>query len=256
MTQLTAVVLTRNEASNISDCLDSLSWADGLVVLDSLSTDETVELARAKGAVVFQHPFHDYASQRNKGLEMVESDWIFFVDADERATPELAREVREVIANRPETGWWVPRRNYIFGKWIRHTGWYPDYQLRLLKRDKARYDPTREVHEVVILEGAAGHLQNTLTHYNYHTVRQFLDKQRVYTNYEASILFSQGIRPKSRNFILQPLREFWRRYVAWQGYLDGGHGLLLSTLMAYFNWVMYVRLRQLWKARDVTQHRP
>lgn len=250
MTQLSAVVLTRNEAHNITDCLDSLAWADGLVVLDSFSTDETVELAKSRGATVFQHPFHDYASQRNRALDLVESDWVFFVDADERATPELAQEVRQVIVARSETGWWVPRRNYIFGKWIRHSGWYPDYQLRLLKRRKARYDPTREVHEVVILDGEAGYLQNTLTHYNYQTVGQFLAKQRVYTNYEAGILFSQGVRPKPQNFVLQPLREFWRRYVTWQGYLDGGHGLLLSLLMAYFNGAMYVRLHQLWKERD------
>jgi len=250
MTLLTAVVLTRNEAHNICDCLDTLAWADDLVVLDSFSTDETVELAKSKGATVFQHPFHDYASQRNRGLELVDSEWVFFVDADEQASPELAREVREVIVKRSEAGWWVPRKNYIFGKWIRHTGWYPDYQLRLLKRGKAHYDPSREVHEVVILDGEAGHLQNTLTHYNYQTVRQFLTRQRVYTDYEAGILFSQGVRPKPQNYILQPLREFWRRYVTWQGYLDGGHGLLLSLLMAYFNGVMYIHLRQLWRQRD------
>lgn len=250
MTELTVVVLTRNEEQNIVACLASLGWADRLVVLDSLSTDDTVRLAREQGATVFEHPFHDYASQRNKALELVESDWIFFVDADERATPELAQEIRDVLASPSEAGWWVPRKNYIFGKWIRHTGWYPDYQLRLLKRDKARYDPNRQVHEVVILDGESGYLQNTLTHYNYRTVRQFLDKQRVYTNYDAEILFSQAIRPKWRNFILQPLREFWRRYVTWRGYRDGGHGLLLSLLMAYFNWVMYVCLHQLWREAD------
>ena len=106
------------------------------------------------------------------------------------------------------------------------------------------------MHEEVILDGESGYLQNTLTHYNYRTVRQFLDKQRVYTDYDAEILFSQDTRPKWQNFMLQPLREFWRRYVTWRGYRDGGHGLLLSLLMAYFNWVMYVRLRQLLREAD------
>jgi len=245
--------LTRNEAHNIIDCLRTLDWADQCIVLDSLSSDETVALARAAGATAFEHPFADYARQRNKGLELADAEWVFFVDADERATPELAREIREVITSQPETGWWVPRRNYILGKWIRHTGWYPDYQLRLLKRDRASYDLTRPVHEVVILDGAAGYLQNTLTHFNYQTLGQFLTKQRVYTDFEAGILFAEGVRPKWRNFILQPLREFWRRYVTWQGYRDGGHGLLLSGLMAYFNFVMYVRLRRRWLREDRTR---
>ena len=253
MTQITAVVLTRNEAHNIVECLGTLTWADHLVVLDSLSSDNTVDLAKAAGATVFEHPFADYASQRNRALELADGDWIFFVDADERSTPELALEIRDVVASRPEVGWWVPRKNYIFGKWIRHTGWSPDYQLRLLKRDRARYDPTRQVHEVVILDGMAGHLQNTLIHYNYQTLRQFLVKQRVYTDYEAGMLFSEGVRPKWRNFILQPLREFWRRYITWQGYRDGAHGLLLSGLMAYFNCVMYCRLRRLWQQEDHTR---
>jgi (heptosyl)LPS beta-1,4-glucosyltransferase len=247
MTKLAAVVLTRNETRNIVECLSTLGWADDLVVLDSLSTDETVELAKAAGATVFLHPFHDYASQRNAGLELVDSDWIFFVDADERATPELAQEVRDVIEHRTEAGWWVPRKNYIFGKWIRHTGWYPDYQLRLLKRGRAHYDPARHVHELVLLDGEAGHLKNTLTHHNYQTISQFWQKQTVYTDYDARIMFSEGIRPKWRNFILQPVREFWRRYITWQGYRDGAHGLFLSLLMAYFHWVMYVRLRSLWR---------
>lgn len=246
MVQLSVVVLTRNEAHNIVDCLNSVAWADQRAILDSLSTDETAELARQCGATVFEHAFHNYSSQRNVALDVVEADWVFFVDADERATPELGQEVRSVISNHSETGWWVPRRNFIFGRWIRHAGWYPDYQLRLLKRGKARYDPDRQVHEVALLDGHAGYLQNTLTHYNYQTVGQFLTKQRLYTNYEAEILFGQQVRPRWRNFVLQPAREFWRRYVTLQGYRDGGHGLLLSLLMGYFNLVMYVRLRQLW----------
>jgi (heptosyl)LPS beta-1,4-glucosyltransferase len=246
LTPITAVVLTKNEACNIADCLNSLAWADARLVLDSLSTDETANIARRCGATVAERPFHDYADQRNAAMDLVQSDWLFFVDADERATPELAQEVRELIRTRPEVGWWVPRRNYIFGRWIQHSGWYPDYQLRVLKRDHARYDPNRQVHEVAMLDGEAGHLRHTLTHYNYQTVDQFLRKQRLYSNYEAQILFGQDVRPKARNFILQPLREFWRRYVTWQGYKDGGHGLLLSVLMAYFNLSVYVRLRELW----------
>lgn len=243
--ELAVVVLTKNEEGNISECLQSVRWADKLYVLDSLSSDRTVELACQAGAEVRQRPFVNYAEQRNAALEMFPAQWIFFVDADERGTPELGEEIRRVIREESAVGWWVPRRNYIWGRWIRHTGWYPDYQLRLLKRGFAHYDPAREVHEIVILDGPDGHLQNPLIHYNYATVRQFLQKQDFYATYEAGILVKQGIRPRPHNFVLQPLREFIRRYWTLQGYKDGGHGLLLSLLMAYYTFVAYWRARRI-----------
>jgi (heptosyl)LPS beta-1,4-glucosyltransferase len=241
--RLAAVVLTKNEEHNITECLQTLAWADRLCVLDSVSTDRTVELARQAGAEVQQHAFVNYADQRDTALQMFAAEWVFFVDADERATPELEAEIRRVIADEFAVGWWVPRRNYIWGRWIRHAGWFPDYQLRLLKRGFARYDPTHEVHEIVQLDGPEGHLQNPLTHYNYTTVGQFLRKQDFYATYEASVLVRQGIHPRPHSVILQPLREFWRRYISLEGYKDGGHGLFLSVLMAYYTGVAYWRAR-------------
>jgi glycosyltransferase involved in cell wall biosynthesis len=245
---LAVVVLTRDEEHNITNCLRSVSWADRLCVLDSGSSDRTVELARQAGAEVQRHPFVNYADQRDVALQMFSAQWILFVDADERATPELGAEVRRVIQEESAVGWWVPRRNYIWGRWIRHAGWYPDYQLRLLKRGFARYDPTREVHEIVQLDGLEGHLQNPLTHYNYATIRQFLDKQDYYATYEAGILVKQGIYPRPHSLLLQPLREFRRRYITLQGYKDGGHGLLLSLLMAHYTLVAYWRARWMWQS--------
>ena len=244
--KLSVVVLTRNEESNIADCLKSVAWADELIVLDSFSDDRTVEIARERGARVVQHAFENWAVQRDYGLSIPENEWVFFVDADERGTGELGREVHRVIQQDSPVGWWVPRRNYIWGKWIRHAGWYPDYQLRLLRRDRARYDRTREVHEVVILDGEEGFLEHTLTHYNYDTVGQFLSKQEFYSHYEAGILLKQGVRPRPYTFISQPLREFWRRYVRLEGYRDGGHGLLLSVLLGYYTFLTYLRL---WRLR-------
>jgi hypothetical protein len=245
-TQLTIVILTKNEEHNIAACIESVRWADKVVTFDSFSEDRTAEIALELGAKVIQHPFRNYADQRDAALEAVESQWVFFVDADERATPELAAEVRQAIEDETKVGWWVPRHNYIFGRLTRHAGWFPDYQLRLLKRGHARYDPAREVHEVVVLDGQGGYLKNVLIHYNYDNLSQFLERQGRYIDYEARILYDQGIRPQWRNFILQPLREFRRRYVSLQGWKDGFHGLLLCGLMAYYNLVMYVRLRRLW----------
>ncbi len=244
------VVLARDEEANIVDCLDSVNWADRLCVLvDTRSTDHTMELARAAGAEVRHREFANFADQRNAALETFDAHWVLFIDADERGTPGLGPEVRSVVRDLSAVGWWVPRRNYIWGRWIRHAGWYPDYQLRLLKRGWAHYDPTQEVHEVVILDGPEGHLTNPLIHYNYDTVGQFLRKQDFYADYEATVLLKRGLRPRPHSLVLQPLRELRRRYCTLQGYRDGAHGLLLSVLMGYYTFVAYRRARQRWAAR-------
>ena len=138
--ELTAVILTLNEAKHIQECVESLAWADKVVVFDSYSDDDTVQLAESAGATVLQCKFENYAQQRNAALDAIETDWVFFVDADERGTPILGEEIREVIATHVEAGWYVPRHNYIFGKLTLGAGWYPDYQLRLLKHGKVRYE--------------------------------------------------------------------------------------------------------------------
>jgi (heptosyl)LPS beta-1,4-glucosyltransferase len=245
--RLAAVILTKNEERHIADCIESVAWADQVVVFDSYSDDRTVEIARQMGATVMQHPFHDYGQQRNAALEAVEAEWVLFVDADERVTPELAAEIRQVIAQNDVDGWWIPRHNYILGAPVLHAGWYPDHQMRLLRRVKARYDPTREVHELVMLDGQEGYLENVFIHYNYDTLRQFIARQERYTDYDAQILFDQGVRPKLQNYFLQPLRQFKWRYFELTGYKAGWRGLLLSLLMAYYNFSMYLRLRKLWR---------
>lgn len=245
MGQISIVVLTKNEEKNIGPCLGTLQWADELLVLDSYSHDATVEIARGSGAEVRQRCFVNYPLQRNAALELAGKEWVFFVDADERATPELAEEIRRVVDEGHLAGWWVPRMNYMFGKWIRHAGWYPDYQLRLLRRDGARYDERREVHELVELDGEAGHLKNALIHYNYDTVQEFCAKQDRYTDYEARMLLEDGKRARPHNFILQPWRQFRWRYLTLQGYKDGWRGLVLSGLMAYYEMVRYGKLWRL-----------
>lgn len=235
--RLIAAILTKNEATHIQACIASVAWADAVLVSDSFSEDGTPELARDAGAVVTQHPFEGWAVQRNAALEMAAdmgADWVFFVDADERATPELAEEIRQRIAECAEVGWAVPRYNFIVGKQMRHGGFYPDYQMRLLRVGRARYDPARPVHEVVLLDGPSGKLTHHLIHYNYASWAQFHAKQRRYAAMEARILAERGIRPRPHNFVLQPLREFRRRYITLEGYRDGLHGLRLSLLLAFY----------------------
>ncbi len=246
--RLTAIILTYNEVEHVADCIETLHFADQIVVFNSLSTDATVVRAREAGAEVVERPFDNYAGQRNAALDAVRdsADWVLFVDADERIPPALAVEVRQSIDYPGYAGFRIPRDNFIFGKLTRGAGWYPDYQTRLLCVGRAYYDPARQVHEVVVLDGKEGTLQHALVHYNYRDLAQFIAKQRRYSAYDAHILFEQGIHPKPQNYILQPLRQFWWRFVTLKGYTDGLHGLRLSLLMAWYEFKKYWLLRGLW----------
>jgi (heptosyl)LPS beta-1,4-glucosyltransferase len=261
MTKLAAIVLTKNEEQHIGACLDSLAWTDQRVVFDSFSTDRTCEIARARGVEVMQHPFSDYASQRNAAIQAVDADWIFFVDADERATPELAEEITRIVTDSlpllqtggrlgeggTVVGWHVPRHNYLFGKLTRGAGYWPDYQMRLLKRGSARYD--RPASEIVDLKGQAGYLQNALLHYNYETVAQFKYKQTFRIDFEAENLHRRGAKCKFYSPYYMAVRHFWWRYVTLQGHRDGLHGLRLCLLLAYyFGYRYYKRLGQLYRS--------
>lgn len=248
--KLTAIVLARDEAGTIERCLGALGWADErLVLVDADTSDDTAARAERCGARVATRALDSFAHQRNAALDLADGDWVLFVDADEVVTPGLAAEVRAIVGNPGgAVGFWIPRRNYICGRWVRHAGWYPDEQLRLLRRGYARYDALRPVHEVVLLDGPAGHLREPFIHYNYADLAQFRRKQARYADLEALALHRRGIRPRPHNFLLQPLREFRRRYVTLAGYREGLLGLQLSALLAWATFRTYRRLAALWRA--------
>lgn len=241
-----AVVLTQDEASHILPCLRTLQWAGELLVVDSGSTDGTPELARSLNARVVHHAWGGWAAQRNFALTQVSLPWVLFVDADERVPLDLAEEVIARIHDHSQaSGFWVPRQNVILGRWVRHAGWSPDYQLRLFRRDQGRYDPARPVHELVSLDGPAAHLNRPLVHHNYASWGQFWVKQCRYARAEAAALAGQGKRARPHNLVLQPWREFRRRYWTLQGYRAGALGLGLSLVLALATLRMYLELVRL-----------
>ena len=244
-TDVTGVILTLDEEKHINACIESLHWADEVVVLDSYSQDATVDLAREAGATVHQHAFENYSRQRNVALDLTSAaSWVFFLDADERATPTLADEIHRVIQKSDVVGWWVPRHNIIFGHRMRGAGWWPDYQLRLLRPDCARYDANRAVHEEAELAGKSGRLTEPLIHYNYETLAEFRERQRAYTDYDAQILVEKGVHPHIYTPYTQLPRHFWWRFVTLHGWRDGVYGLLLSMLMAYYEMIKYRKVRR------------
>jgi glycosyltransferase involved in cell wall biosynthesis len=243
--ELSAIILTRNEAANIVDCLESLTWAQRQIVVDCFSEDETVALARSWGAEVESITFENFAQQRNAAIDATNTDWIFFIDADERGTSDLGEEIHKSIRESNKVAWYVPRHNYIFGKLTRGAGWYPDYQLRLFRHGSVRYE--RPVHEIAVVEGEIGYLSKPMIHYNYLDIDHFREKQQFYTGYDAGILKGRGIHPKTHTYLAQPLRHFWWRFVTLKGYRDGIHGLRLSLLMGYYEWIKYRKLARMWQ---------
>jgi glycosyltransferase involved in cell wall biosynthesis len=250
VTKVIAAILTKNEARHIGDCIKSVQWADAVILEDSFSDDGTVEIAKGLGVQVFQNEFINFAIARDTALKNARSlrgDWILFVDADERVTPELAEEIRRVIRNCQAAGWWVPRYNIMWGHTMRGGGWYPDYQLRLMRIDAARNDPERQVHETVLLDGQADYLKEHLIHYNYDSLAQFKFKQDRYIDFEVRILKEKGIRAKPWTYLTMPVREFRRRYVSLGGYKDGWVGLQVCSLMSWYMFITYLRLRKLYQ---------
>ena len=249
MTAISVIVIVRNEASNLSDCLATLAWADERLVVDAFSTDGTTAGPLPDVRVV-ERRWTDFAQQRDAALRLAVHDWVFFVDADERVPPALRREVRARAGVEDFAGYWVPRRNRIFGRWMRGAGWSPDHQLRLMDRRTAAYAADRPVHELVNVNGPVGWMEHPLEHLSYVSVAQFRARQRIYAEAVADGLYRSGTRRRPTAVVLQPLREFWRRLIRQRGYRDGGVGMLLAVLMAEHEWRVQRALRARWGAKS------
>jgi (heptosyl)LPS beta-1,4-glucosyltransferase len=252
---LTIVALVCREIEHIRPCLRSLrplvslTGAQTLIVLDDKADEATEAEAQAVADRVVRSKFVNFSVQRNRALDLANATWVFFIDIDERATPALAEEIARAISQDNCAGYRVPRRNILFGREVKHTGWWPDYQTRLLRRDSARYDEARAVHEVPVLGGPLCDLAEPLIHLNYSTWGQFIRKQRSYAPLEAAALYAAGARARPRSFLGQPLREFKRRFIEGEGFRDGLLGLALSLAMAAYRAEVYRRLWNLQHSR-------
>lgn len=239
---LTAIVTTFNEAGNIEACLRSVEWADEIIVVDSFSTDETLKLAGPLATRVLSHEYASPAAQKNWVIPQAEHRWVLIVDADERVSPPLAAEIRELLQNRPAFDGYVIRRlNHFHGKPILHGGWGRDRVLRLFDREKGRYQD-RLVHEEVDVKGRVSGLRHHLVHDTFRGFDAYMRKVERYTRWGAEDLRRRGKRASPADFVLRPTFRFLKRYILQAGFLDGAEGLLISGIDMCSVFLKYARL--------------
>ncbi len=239
---LSVAVITLNEERNIGGCLDSVTWADEIVVCDSGSQDRTLEIAAGYGARTFRDPWRGFAGHKNLAVERCGKDWVLVLDADERVPDPLRREIEDVLrAAGPADGYSVGRRNYFLGAWIRHGGWYPDRTVRLFRNGRGRFQP-RAVHECVEVAGAVGALREPLDHHTYVSVNDFLQRMARYADLAGGEMYAAGKRCGVVDVTLRPVWTFLRMYVLQRGCLDGWRGLLLAGLYACYTLAKYAAL--------------
>ncbi len=245
MPSLSVILITKNEAANIRDCLQSVSWADEIIVVDSGSTDETAGIARDMGAKVYVHPdWPGFGPQKNRALGYAGKDWIFSIDADERVTPELRAELERAMHEASADGYYCPRLSQFCGTFIRHSGWYPDYVLRLFKRGAGRFSDSL-VHESVLLTGGTGKLKNPLLHYSYLTVNDVERKVEHYSAAAAQQMFQAGKRASRLRATLSAGWAFARTYIVRLGLLDGSAGWNIARMNARTTYLKYRKLEAL-----------
>jgi glycosyltransferase involved in cell wall biosynthesis len=243
--KLSVTVITRNEAADLAAALQSVSWADDIVVVDSGSTDETVAIARQFTEHVVFREWSGYVAQKNYAAALARYDWILSLDADERVTPELARDIRSVLAATPvHSAFRMPRVTWHLGRWIRTTDWYPDYQLRLYDRRRAEWTG-RYVHESVSVSGSVGELHGELQHFAYRDIADHLETIERYTTYAARQMQESGRRAGLLQVVGHPPLAFMRNYIAHGGFRDGIPGFIVSALNAYYVFLKFAKLWEL-----------
>ena len=244
MLELSAVIITKNEADNIADALESIAWIDDVVVVDSGSSDDTVVIARRYTDRVTVREWEGYGAQKNHASGLAAHDWVFSLDADERVSPELALEIQDLMRAGPTVqGYRIPRTTRHLGRWIRSTDWYPDRQLRLYDRRAASWN-THYVHESVDVEGRVGRLKSEIHHLAYRDLSHHLETIDRYTTLAAQQMETDGRRAGWLDLLVHPPLAFLRNYVLRRGFRDGVPGLMVSLMNSYY---VFLKFAKLWE---------
>jgi glycosyltransferase involved in cell wall biosynthesis len=246
---LSVILITKNENANIRACLESVAWVDEIIVVDSGSTDDTAAIARSMGACVYEHDWPGFGPQKNRALGYATSDWVFSIDADERVTPELRAELEQAMREGGAEGYYCPRLSQFCGTFVRHSGWYPDYVLRLFKRGKGRFSDSL-VHESVQFQGRSAKLRSPLLHYSYLDRADVERKVAHYSDAAAQQMHAAGKHTTLLRAGLSAGWAFVRTWVIRLGMLDGRAGWGIAMMNARTTWLKYRKLAALNAAKD------
>jgi glycosyltransferase involved in cell wall biosynthesis len=247
--KVSSILITRNEERRLADALDSVRWADEIVVVDACSRDGTIGIAKRYTDRVVVREWPGFVEQKNYAASIAANDWILSIDADERVTPALAREIGGVLAAEPAAaGYRMPRCSFYLGAWIRTTDWYPDYQVRLYDRRRARWTG-KYVHESVTVDGATGTLRSDLQHHPYTDVSDHLARMDTYTTLAANQMSEDRRRARALDFVTHPAAAFLRNYVLKGGFRQGSVGLAVSALNSYYVFLKFAKLWELQRPR-------
>jgi glycosyltransferase involved in cell wall biosynthesis len=248
--RLSVILIAKDEEKNIRACLESVTWADEIVLVDSGSTDATVEIAKTYASKVVVRDWPGYGPQKNRALDLARGEWVLSLDADERVTQELHAEIVNLLASNPrEAAFAMPRRSSYCGRFMRHGGWWPDYVVRLFRRDLGRFSDD-VLHERVIVDGAVGRLKSPLIHYSYADLEEVLDKVNSYSTTGARMLQERGRRASLLSAVGHGAWTFVRTYVLRLGFLDGREGFMLAVSNAEVSYYRYLKLALLSDQRN------
>ncbi|MBW1708661.1 MAG: glycosyltransferase family 2 protein [Deltaproteobacteria bacterium] len=250
METLSVAIITLNEEKNITACLKSVSWAHEIVVLDSGSTDRTVELCQEYTNKIFFQKWSGYSAQKNKAFDLTTGDWILSLDADERVTPELAVEIKELL-ERPQAevaGYYLLRKVFYRGKWLRHGGFYPEKRLRLFRRGLGRCGP-QTVHETIEVDGTVNSLKYPMEHHSYDSVKDYLDRMETYSTLQAEEYLRQGRHTGPLRMSGHAGFTFIKMFFLRRGFLDGYEGFLMACLYSMYTFVKYAKLLELSRSK-------
>lgn len=239
--KISVVIITKNEEKNIKDCLESVKWVDEIVVLDSGSTDRTVEICKAYTDQVHITDWPGFGPQKQRATDMAQNDWIFSIDADERVTDALRQQIEQSLKNPAFDAYQMPRLSYLCGKPIRHGGWYPDYLVRVFNKNKAKFSEDL-VHEKIIVNGSVGSLSEDLIHFSYSDLDQFMHKFNIYSSLGAKNLQSKNKKSGVIKAVVRGWISFLKVYIFKKGFLDGPEGLVIGISAFESTYYKYLKL--------------
>ncbi len=240
--KITAIIPTLNEAINIVDAIKSVNFADEIIVIDSYSTDKTLLLAKKHDVIILQRKFDDFSSQKNFAISKAKYNWIYVLDADERITPALRKEILETIKKPDDfVGFYIYRNFYFVGRKLKYSGWQHDKAIRLFRKDKCKYNG-KLVHENIDADGKVGFLKNKLEHYSYRNYNHYIEKLNNYASLQAKMLFREGKKVTLFHILVKPPLRFLIQYFIKLGILDGFRGFMVSVMLSYGVLARYIKL--------------